>query len=220
MTTMDDWKLVAAVVPWGKNTRGKQPSDILQQDDEENIDDETWHQSVVTMNPCWMPVLHKQLIFIFQMASVIVRKNTIWLAKQNTPQTNSSLTNSHESISGNPSSTHNTLCWGTCSSGSCKDMLGGRRMNQTAQMGHEKTVLVVSMQSGCGCDTVMTLTQGGVDTTTWSVCTCWPEAVTTGASVCSCTAVTVPCVCRQGRTIHSQTGYYQESEIWIWNLLL
>lgn len=143
MTTMDDWKLVAAVVPWGKNTRGKQPSDILQQDDEENIDDETWHQSVVTMNPCWMPVLHKQLIFIFQMASVIVRKNTIWLAKQNTPQTNSSLTNSHESISGNPSSTHNTLCWGTCSSGSCKDMLGGRRMNQTAQMGHEKN------SSGC-----------------------------------------------------------------------
>ena len=31
-----------------------------------------------------------------------------------------------------------------------------------------------------GCDTV---TQGGGPTTTWSVCTCWPEAVTTGASV-------------------------------------
>lgn len=52
-----------------------------------------------------------------------------------------------------------------------------------------------------GCNAVWTLTQAGGDTTTWSVCTCWPEAVTTGASVCSCTAVTVPCVCRQGRTI-------------------
>lgn len=36
-----------------------------------------------------------------------------------------------------------------------------------------------------------------VHTTTWSVCTCWPVAAATGASVCSCTAVTVPCACRQ-----------------------
>lgn len=52
-----------------------------------------------------------------------------------------------------------------------------------------------------GRNAVWTLTQAGGDTTTWSVCTCWPEAVTTGASVCSCTAVTVPCACGQGRTI-------------------
>lgn len=37
----------------------------------------------------------------------------------------------------------------------------------------------------------------GVHTTTWSVCTCWPVAVATGASVCSCTAVTVPWACGQ-----------------------
>lgn len=52
-----------------------------------------------------------------------------------------------------------------------------------------------------GRNAVWTLTQAGGDTTTWSVCTCWPEAVTTGASVCSCTAVTVPCACGRGRTI-------------------
>lgn len=44
--------------------------------------------------------------------------------------------------------------------------------------------------------------QGGCDTTTWSVCTCWPCA-----SACSCTAVTVPCVCRQGRTSHSEKNF-------------
>lgn len=42
---------------------------------------------------------------------------------------------------------------------------------------------------GCSCRE-----QGaGIHTTTWRVCTCWPEAGATWASVCSCTAVTVPC---------------------------
>lgn len=69
-------------------------------------------------------------------------------------------------------------------------------MNQTAQRWVMKNTALVVACKLVGCNTVMTLTQAGGDTTTWSVCTCWPEAVTTGASVCSCTAVTVPCVCR------------------------
>lgn len=146
---------------------------------------------------------------LHQEENCLTYKTCFWKQEKNTTQTEVCW-QSYESISGNLRWTHNTLCWGTCSSGSCKTCWGREDEPNSTEMVHGKQPY--SRVGACklaGCNPVITLTQAGGDTTTWSVWTCWPEAVTTGASVCSCTAVTVPCVCRQGRTIVSQAAYYQ-----------
>ena len=101
----------------------------------------------------------------------------------------------------------------TCSLSSyCACQGGGyvKKQNKRVLNGWGAMALDVACRLECntGGDTV---TQGGGPTTTWSVCTCWPEAVTTGASVWSCTAVTVPCACRQGRRASS---LWQDTQIY------
>lgn len=92
---------------------------------------------------------------------------------------------------------HNTT---QCSAGACNlssyNTCSARNGGPNGtEMGQKKTTTQPWLEHADG-GTLVTPTQAGGDTTTWSVCTCWPEAVTTGASVCSCTAVTVPCACR------------------------
>lgn len=141
------------------------------------------------------------------MAFVLIRKcltckTCFYKQETNIIQTNSSLLSFFEATKAQAK----TWCWHTthCAEEHAVQAAvrhaGAGRWTKQHRDGSWKTALVVACKQ-IGCYTVMTLTQGGDDTTTWSVCTCWPEAVTTGASVCSCTAVTVPCVCRQGRTI-------------------
>lgn len=93
---------------------------------------------------------------------------------------------------------HNTtVFWGACSLSSCNTCSARKGVDQMAQRWVKTTTTKKQPRSEhANGATLITPTQAGGDTTTWSVCTCWPEAVTTGASVCSCTAVTVPCACR------------------------
>lgn len=91
---------------------------------------------------------------------------------------------------------HHTVFWGACDLSSCNTCSARKGGPQGTEMGPKKQTIKQPWSEHANGDTLVTLIQAGGDTTTWSVCTCWPEAVTTGASVCSCTAVTVPCACR------------------------